>query len=107
MSFFSWKVAVRISGAIHGDGGRFSLPRPSGTSADPARFVSFKINNRHDLQPPSAIHLFFSTSMFSIIFFLTEMRDFANMALRPLPAVRAGQMIRQFSASYGFVRLIN
>lgn len=29
--------------------------------------------------------------MFSIIFFLTEIRDFANMALRPLPAVRAGQ----------------
>ncbi|TNN62528.1 hypothetical protein EYF80_027231 [Liparis tanakae] len=36
-----------------------------------------------------------------------EMRDFANMALRPLPAVRAGQMIRQFSATYGYARLIN
>lgn len=28
------------------------------------------------------------------------------MALRPLPAVQAGQTIRQFSASYGLTRLI-
>lgn len=90
----------------------FSLPRPSGTSADPGLgFVSVlkkkeKGNNRRDLQLPSAIYLFFSISVFFIIFFLTEMRDFANMALRPLPAVRAGQMIRQFSASYGVARLI-
>ena len=39
-------------------------------------------------------------------FFLTEMGDFVNMALRPLPAVRAGQMIRHFSGSYVYTRLI-
>ena len=38
--------------------------------------------------------------------FLTEMGDFVNMALRPLPAVRAGQIIRHFSGSYVCTRLI-
>lgn len=49
-------------------GGLASLARP-----EPLRIrlgsVSFKINNRHDLQPPSTIYLFFSTRMFPIIFF--------------------------------------